>query len=144
MSVFADQGMVKSVIDGNTLMIEIDGEETKILISGIDSPERGQEFGEDAKNYLHGILHGRNVEFVITGKDRKGNQLAEIYLKSLNIKEELVTRGLAWVAEKNDDAVLLDIQAKAKEKQKGLWKESNPTPPWIFRREQSMLQPKSS
>jgi len=47
-------------------------------------------------------------------------------------------------AERNPIDELESIKEKAKEKGKGLWKEQDPTPPWIYRRQQSMMQPKSS
>jgi endonuclease YncB( thermonuclease family) len=57
---------------------------------------------------------------------------------------ELLEEGLVWTAEKNPAADLEAIRMKAEQKGKGIWKDANPTPPWIYRREQSMLQAKSS
>jgi micrococcal nuclease len=36
------------------------------------------------------------------------------------------------------------IRVKAQEKGKGLWKETDPTPPWTYRRQQTMTQFKTS
>jgi len=51
---------------------------------------------------------------------------------------------LAWTAERDPIQELETIKEKAREKGKGLWKEQDPTPPWIYRRQQSLTQPKSS
>jgi endonuclease YncB( thermonuclease family) len=42
-------GRVKSVIDGNTLEVELGNQEIQIIqLAGIDSPELGQAYGNDA------------------------------------------------------------------------------------------------
>jgi micrococcal nuclease len=56
----------------------------------------------------------------------------------------LLKEGLAWTAEKNPIPELEEYRIKAKEKERGIWKQENPTPPWIYRRQQSMMQAKSS
>ena len=61
-----------------------------------------------------------------------------------NAREKLLEAGLAWTSEKNPIAELEAIKEKSREKGKGLWKEQEPTPPWVFRRQQSMTQFKSS
>ena len=149
MAAWADEeitGKVVSVIDGNTIEVSANDSETyKILLHGIDCPELEQEYGEKAKKLLEKLVLEKNVQVSIQGKDRKGNRLGVIML---NGKEdprfELLKEGLAWTSEKNPIEELETMKEKAREKNKGLWKETNPTPPWIFRRQQTMMQPKSS
>ena len=57
---------------------------------------------------------------------------------------KLLKEGLAWTAEKNPSEDLEPLRQWAEQKGKGLWKEENPTPPWTYRRQQSMMKPKSS
>ena len=140
------EGKVTSVIDGNTIEVTNDAEETiRIILSGIDSPELTQEFGEEAKRYLEKLVLKKEVTVQIEGKDRKGNPLGVVWVKGkLDARVELLKEGLAWTAEKNPSPELEAHRAWAQEKGKGLWKKSDPTPPWVFRRQHSMLQPKSS
>ena len=139
-------GRVVSVIDGNTIEVATPDNETyKIIFHGIDCPEIDQEFGEKAKRVLEKLILEKNVSVQFQGKDRWGNRLAIVLIDGeIDPRVELLEQGLAWTSERNPIVELEAVREKAKEKGKGLWKEENPTPPWIFRRQQTMLQPKSS
>jgi endonuclease YncB( thermonuclease family) len=114
-------------------------------LAGIDSPELTQEYGEKAKKYLEKMLLEKKVIVHFQGKDRKGNKLAVVLLKGeIDARIELLKEGLAWTSEKDPLPELEVHRTEAQEKGRGLWKEENPTPPWTYRRQQSMLQPKSS
>jgi endonuclease YncB( thermonuclease family) len=63
---------------------------------------------------------------------------------SVDPRVNLLKEGLAWTTERNPDPEFEAHRARAQEKGKGLWKERNPTPPWTYRREQSMMEAKSS
>jgi endonuclease YncB( thermonuclease family) len=139
-------GKVTAVVDGNTLEIVGDNKQQyTIVLAGIDSPELTQEYGEKAKKYLERMALEETVIVQFQGKDRKGNHLAVVLLKGeTDLRIELLKEGLAWTSEKNPLPELESHRTKAKEKGKGLWKEENPTPPWAYRRQQSMLEAKSS
>ncbi|SRR5260221_8558406 len=145
---FAEElaGKVMAVIDGNTFeMITSDNESYKIMLYGIDCPELGQEFGEKAKKFLEKMILEKNVNVKIQDKDRWGNRLGIILIDGkTDPRQELLEAGLAWTSERNPIQEFEEIKEKARDKGKGLWKEQDPTPPWIFRRQQTMAQPKSS
>src|SRR6185295_1307858 len=70
------KGKVTSVIDGNTLEITVsDTEKYTILLHGIDSPDPGQKFAEDARLLVEKLLLNKNVTIAMHGKDRTGNRL---------------------------------------------------------------------
>jgi micrococcal nuclease len=148
LSVYAEQigGRVITVVDGNTIEVaSLDGESYKILLFGIDCPELEQEFGEKAKKTLEKLLLNREVTIAIQGKDRWGNRLGIVSFEGEDDPRlELLKQGLAWTAERNPIPELETVRAQAQENGKGLWKEENPTPPWIFRRQQTLTQMKSS
>jgi micrococcal nuclease len=138
-------GKVVSVIDGNT--IEVESTENgiqKIVLDGIDSPELEQAFGIEAKVFLEKLVMKKTVRVEFTRKDRFGNYLAVIWLGDDDLRVELLKSGLAWTQEKNPATDLEGYRQWAQQKGKGLWKSESPTPPWTFRRQQSMLQPKTS
>lgn len=138
-------GKVNSVIDGNTLEIIFDNDEVlTIQLAGIDCPELGQEYGEHAKVHLEKLALQKNAEITIVGKDRWGNQLATVVIKGVDIRYELLKEGLAWTAERNPLPELESVKEIARQNTKGLWKQENPTPPWVYRRQQTMLQVKGS
>jgi micrococcal nuclease len=138
-------GKVVSVIDGNTIEVAASDGIYRILLHGIDSPELGQSFADEAQQHLEKLLLDKIVSVQIQGKDRWGNRFGVIVIEgSTDPRFELLKAGLAWTAEKNPQEELEVVKEKARENGKGLWKEENPAPPWIFRRQQSMMQPKSS
>ena len=138
-------GKVINVIDGNTLEVKgADNQTQRLVLAGIDSPELGQEFGDKAKKFLEKIMMDEDVQVRISGKDRWGNYIAVVMKGKTDPRVELLEEGLAWTSEKNPDPEFESIRLKALEKGRGLWKEQNPTPPWIYRRQQSMLQAKSN
>jgi endonuclease YncB( thermonuclease family) len=138
-------GKVVAVIDGNTLEVFTPENETyKILLYGIDCPEMGQEFGEKAKMLLEKLVLNKSVNAEIQGKDRWGNRLGIVLIDGKDPREELLEQGLAWTAERNPIESLEAIKEKSKQRGTGLWKEQDPTPPWVYRRQQTMTQVKSS
>ena len=137
-------GKVISVIDGNTVeLIADDNESYKIMLYGIDSPELGQSFGDKAQKFLQKMILDKNVSVKIQGKDRWGNRLGVILIDGkIDPRLELLQAGLAWTAERNPLEELESVKEKARVQGKGLWKEKDPTPPWQYRRDQTMLEPK--
>jgi micrococcal nuclease len=138
-------GVVVNVIDGNTLEVKgSDNQIQKLVLTGIDSPDPGQNYADKAHRFLEKLMLDEEVKFKITGKDRWGNSLAVVIKGNTDPRIELLQEGLAWTAEKNPLPELEEHRLKAVEKLKGLWKEENPTPPWIYRRQQSMMQAKGN
>lgn len=137
-------GVVTKVVDGNTIEIKASDDQFTVVLLGVDSPDPGQAFADQATTWLAKFLEGKNVAVELKGKDRWGNRLAIVYVKDDDVRLQIVRQGLAWVDEKNAEATLREAELKAREKQKGIWKQDNPTPPWVYRRQQSMVQPKSS
>jgi endonuclease YncB( thermonuclease family) len=137
---------VSAIVDGNTLTLKFkDGDSYDVQLSGIDSPELAQDFGEEAKQFLQKKLLSKRVKVQLLGKDRWGNRLAVVWLKGeVDLRVELLKEGLAWTAERNPLQELENVRIEAQNKGKGLWQATEPTPPWIFRRQQSMLEAKGS
>jgi len=139
------KGVVHNVIDGNTIeIIDFTGEYV-VYLHGIDCPELGQNYGEQAKKMLTKMILNKHVTIVLRGKDRLGNRLGVIYVEgSPDPRRELIKEGLAWTSERQPVEELEALKEQARLSGKGLWKEDNPTPPWIYRRQQTMAQEKSS
>jgi micrococcal nuclease len=138
-------GTVSAIIDGNTIeFISVEKETYVLVLSGIDCPEIGQEFASEAKELLTKIVGGKEVFIVIEGKDRLGNKVGTLKFKGRDPRLDLLARGLAWTVEKDPNPSFEELRKIAQESAKGLWKQENPTPPWTYRREQSMLTAKSN
>jgi endonuclease YncB( thermonuclease family) len=139
-------GTVVSVIDGNTLEIQSDNSRVvRVFLYGIDCPELGQAYGEKARICLQNILLNQQVVVEFVKRDRLGNHYAHVITEiGVDPRIDLLRQGLAWTIQDDAVAELEPYRSFAQQKKKGLWNESKPTPPWIYRREQSMLQPKKS
>jgi micrococcal nuclease len=139
------KGSVTKVIDGNTIeLITEDRTSYKILLRGIDSPEPGQHYADQARKFLEKIVLNKSVIIHIHGKDRYGNRLGDLRINdAIDLEKELVKEGLAWTSEKNPEKELEELKEQARLSGKGLWGEKTPIPPWIFRRQQSMMEAKS-
>ena len=137
---------VIKVIDGNTLEILTSENETyKVLLKEIDCPEIEQQFGPEAKKLTEKILLKKKVTVVVNGKDRWGTRLVSITLSNgKDINQELLKKGYAWHnAKLSSNSTLKSLETNAKENKIGLWENEDPTPPWIFRRQQTMKVAKS-
>ena len=137
---------VTKVIDGNTLEIMTEGKDTfNVVLKDIDCPEIGQQFGDEAKKLTEKFLLKKNIIILVSGKDRWGNRLVDVTLSNgKDINEELLKNGYAWHNTKlSSSAKLKSLETGAKNQKKGLWENDNPTPPWIFRRQQTMMVAKS-
>ena len=135
---------VISVIDGNTIQImTTDGERVQILLYGVDSPDEGQKFFMEAKLLLEGSLLNKMVTLIDRGKDRYGNRIAEVTAKEVHDPQrELLRSGLEWTSQ--SDPELEALKEQARKQGLGIWADENPMPPWLYRRQQSMLKPKTN
>ena len=139
-------GKVIAVIDGNTFELRTPDNDTyKILLFGIDCPELGQDFGDVAKLKLEKMILNQTVAVEIRGKDRWGNRLGVIVGDgATDPRMVLLEAGLAWTAEREPAQELEAIREQARNEKKGLWSQQDPTPPWTYRRQQTMTQLKTS
>ena len=69
-------------------------------------------------------------------KNRYYRIIAEIILQDdTNLNKELVTNGLAWHFKKySDRQEYAELEINARNKQIGIWSETNPTAPWDWRK----------
>lgn len=139
------KGKVVGVLDGNTVQIISEAkDEYKVVLAGIDCPELAQQYGVEAKKYLEKLILKKSVRLILKGKDRFGNYVGVLLLNGDDDPRiEMLKEGLAWTDEKKPQPELEPYRSWAEKKKKGLWQEENPTPPWTYRRQQSMVNPKS-
>lgn len=71
-------GWVVRVIDGDTVVVlAAPATEVRIRLAGIGAPEKGQPFGQRARQFLTSLIAGRVVE--ISGKRRRQISLPDSY-----------------------------------------------------------------
>jgi endonuclease YncB( thermonuclease family) len=127
-------GRVVRVVDGDTLVLLVAGhEQERIRLAGIDCPER--------KQALTRRVAGKEVTIEWAKRDRYGRVVGKVVYGGKDIDLALVREGMCWWYRKyaheqtRADRVLYEnAEAKAQEKRLGLWRDTNPVPPWEWRR----------
>jgi hypothetical protein len=77
----------------------------------------------------------KDVRVLVSGPDRYGRLIGEIWLGDRDINRELIREGFAWAyRDYLTDQTLLEDEAHAKKEGLGLWSDPNPIPPWRWRR----------
>lgn len=130
-----EQGAVKRIYDGDTLIME-DGK--RIRIWGIDAPELKQEYGEKSRDSLKWMIgiYNHEVQLEIFGKDRYNRYLAKVIvgINDRDVGLWMVEQGHAWVYKTNKNEEYRKAQDAAQFRSLGLWESDNPIPPWEFRK----------
>jgi micrococcal nuclease len=98
------EGMVSYVVDGDTIDISPVGIAgiQRIRLVCIDTPEKGEEGYEEAKNFVNEMCLGKDVEFDVddvTQYDPYNRILAVVYINGTNLNAELLNKGYAEIWE---------------------------------------------
>ncbi|MFT4517760.1 MAG: endonuclease YncB(thermonuclease family) [Halioglobus sp.] len=132
-------GRVVRIADGDTVSIlDRSNKQHKVRLYGIDTPERDQPHGSNARRALEGLVDNKQVGVIIVEKDDYGRTVGTLYQGDTNINATMILNGHAWwyrhYAPHN--RLFADAEREAKEKGLGLWSQNNPTAPWDWRRSQ--------
>jgi micrococcal nuclease len=88
-----------------------------------------------AKQALAEMTFGKTISVFTTTRDRYGRVIGHITAEGIDVNAELVRLGYAWVYRRySNDAELLRLEEAARAEKLGLWAQSNPIPPWEWRR----------
>ncbi len=131
------------VVDGDSLIVKLNGLPQQIRLACIDAPEIGQfPHGRLAMNAFRGLLPADSaVTIYPIKKDRYGRTIGHVSTPGgVDVAEELVRRGLAFVYTRYlsdcDGPNLLLLESQARDSKTGIWSEAKQgiTRPWIYRR----------
>ena len=103
----------------------------------IDAPESGQPYGNESKKALSGLIFGEQIEVTVQTTDRYGRTVGRPFVGNVDVCEEMVRIGAAWVyRDYVIDRRLFDVENDAKRAKRGLWglSESQQVEPWNWRR----------
>lgn len=135
---YAVTGKVISIADGDTITILSDKSQHKIRLYGIDTPEKGQAFGNAAKKYTSKLVAGKTVDVEDYDTDKYGRTVGVVFVNGVNVNQSLINAGLAWQYQKYCKASFCGDWVRLEERAKatgiGLWAENDPVPPWDWRR----------
>ena len=139
-------GPVRSVIDGDTIVVQSGWSPETLRLDGIDCPEFDQPWGDCARDGLIKLVGGRTVHYQRHGVDRYGRTLAALYVWDreesvwLNVNLRMVMLGHAWISPTlpkhlpaSRKKEFLAVSRWARRKRVGLWNSASPVPPWQWR-----------
>ncbi|MCT4596403.1 MAG: thermonuclease family protein [Vallitalea sp.] len=136
-------GVVSRVVDGDTIVVTINGREEKVRFVGVNTPEsvgryakNPQPYGKEASYYTKKNLDGKKVflEKDVSDTDKYGRMLRYIWLEEpdKNKLQEtmfnaiLLKEGYASVMTYPPDVkyskIFVNIEKEARNNNKGLWK----------------------
>lgn len=129
-------GEVVAIADGDTLtLLTADKVRHRIRLDQIDTPEKGQAFGNRARQALAARVFRREVTVVVHDTDRYGRRVGEVLVNGESVNRALVLDGFAWAYRRYlRDQDYLDLERQAREARRGLWSEADLVPPWEWRR----------
>lgn len=125
-------GRCVKVIDGDTLVIDCDGEERTVQLAGIDAPELKQPMGKKIRQFVRRTVKDQSLEVQMVPNE--GPDHARVFVNGKDLSLFLAELGFAWPAEGN--APSEDIQKvsdRARNHPSGIWIDANPQPPWEYR-----------
>lgn len=142
----APEGVVSRVVDGDTLVVDVDGQARRVRLLGVDTPEtvhpsKGVQFyGPEASAFTKRALSGRRVwlEYDAAPLDRYQRHLAYVWLEAPSRGEEAIRRGMfnarlllegyAKVLTIQPNSRYADLfvrlEGEARAANRGLWRES--------------------
>jgi len=138
------EGKVIGITDGDTLTLLVDKKEFKIRLAEIDTPEKGQPYGNKAKQALSNFVFGKEVRVVKQDIDRYGRIVGRLYIDNLDVNAEMVRLGYAWVYRKYaKDEKLYELEKQAQAERRGLWAlpDYQRISPWAWRKRQRAKLP---
>ena len=141
-------GQVVKIIDGDTITVRVDGKNHKVRLASIDAPEmhkddhqRGQPMAQASRRHLAGLLSGKSIALKCYERDRHDREICDVTLADgTTANQQQVAAGMAWANTEKQGRFMRDdqlpaLQAQAKREGRGIWQDSNPVAPWVWRYE---------
>lgn len=130
----SDTVKVTRVVDGDTIIVDLNGVEERVRLIGIDTPEsvhpdasRNLPEGKVASEFTKSRLEGKEIEleFDVQERDQYGRLLAYVWYNGEMFNKVLLQEGYARVATYPPNVKYVDefteIQKVARENNKGFW-----------------------
>ncbi len=116
-------GRVVRVLNGDIIEVLHSNRAERTRPNGIDCPEKGQAYGQKAKQAASSLVFGTEVTLQTFGKDKYGHTIADVLLPDgTNVKHTLVKDGWCWWYRQcaAGNTTLQTLEAKASETKRGL------------------------
>lgn len=137
--------LVIGVADGDTLLARCETsagpQNLKVRLAEIDAPEKGQPFSSRSKQHLADLCLRKAATLRTQSLDRFGRTIARVECDGVDAVVNQVEAGFAWAYDDYvTDKGLHALQQNARTAQRGLWIDSDPVAPWVWRRNARMAR----
>lgn len=136
------EGELASVQDGDSFRLRLPaGGEIRVRIGGIDAPELGQPYADDARDHLRLLMGADRLVIDAYKTDPFGRYVATVYARGHDLGLAQVADGMAWhfirysreqTPEQRRDYAAAEQRARSRAI--GLWAGPQPLAPWSYRR----------
>lgn len=121
------------VVDGDTIVVEINGKQEKVRLIGVDTPETVhpnkpvEYFGKEASKFTKSMVEGKKVsiDYDWQRRDKYGRLLAYVYLEDGTfLNAEIIKQGYGFAYTKYPFKYIDEFREYEKEARgnnKGLW-----------------------
>ena len=130
-------GKVVSISDGDTItVLSADKLEHRVRLAAIDAPEKAQAFGQRAKQAISDLCYGKDAQVKVIDIDRYNRSVGEVRCAGVYANEAMLSKGMAWVYRKYAKGYggFYSVEEEARTASRGLWVDSEPMPPWEWRK----------
>ncbi|HEY4698486.1 MAG TPA: thermonuclease family protein [Gallionella sp.] len=130
-------GKVIAVFDGDTVLVaRSNGPPVKVRLAEIDAPEKAQQGGMASRKSLSELVLHKQVSVNSQATDSYGRLVAHLAVDDKSVNEEQIRHGMAWeYSNYHSNKTYIALQSEAQQARRGLWAQSNPTPPWEWRKQ---------
>lgn len=124
----SETAVVVRVVDGDTIIVDLNGVEERLRYIGMDTPETDEPYFDQATAANSLLVTGQTVQLVrdVSDRDRYGRLLRYVYLQDGTfVNAELVRQGWARAAPYPPDTAHADefaqLEAEAFAARRGIW-----------------------
>lgn len=118
----AKRGTISSVIDGDSILVLLDGSEVEVRLGGINAPEFDECHAETAEQALREML-GESAAIVVLDTDQYGRSVAHVWSETTFINGRVVEEGhaIAMTPDGRWTDDLIAAEDVARREGRGLW-----------------------
>ena len=135
-------GVFTGLQDTEVLVLDYGSGSYDVRILGIDAPEPGQPFADEARAFVQNLAVGRDGAIRFRARNAAGEMVSRVYVGEQDIALELLRAGLAWRLpsasyKPRAEGVADDLtagEALCKAALRGIWIQPGAVSPWEFRR----------
>lgn len=133
---------VVGVASGDSITVFTkDKRQLMIHISGVDAPEKEQDFNWESRQFLSDLVLNQTINVSNLKKDCIGRFAGNVTFKNQDVSLLVIKSGNAWADTSCQNIELLaQEELSAKEKKVGLWQKDNPIRPAEFRKQKQELE----